>query len=59
MVVVMAAINPVASQCTWPWRIPNSTIISWSATLTTVALNTVAMVPIITVQTASHRQLAP
>src|SRR5690554_6015325 len=59
MVVVMAAIKLVANQCTMPWRMLNSTMISWSATFTTVALNTVAMVPTITVQTANQRQLLP
>ena len=59
MVVVMAAINPVASQCTWPCRIPNSSMMSCRATLTTVALSTVAMVPSMTVATASQRQRSP
>eukprot|EP00614_Pseudopedinella_elastica_P036726 CAMPEP_0181276430 /NCGR_PEP_ID=MMETSP1097-20121128/10479_1 /TAXON_ID=35684 /ORGANISM="Pseudopedinella elastica, Strain CCMP716" /LENGTH=34 /DNA_ID= /DNA_START= /DNA_END= /DNA_ORIENTATION= len=34
-------------------------MISCNATLTTVALSTVAMVPIITVATASQRQRSP
>ena len=59
MVVVMAAMKPVASQWTWPWRMPNSTMMSCNATLTTVALSTVAMVPVITVTTASQRQRSP